>query len=929
MNSVKNTLLLLNGNIDNSSEYNSKQIGDQSGNYWISKNANVSYSNDTLNTTNSNYHKSILFNENSECVSSDHNHLFNFSDREFSIDAWVKFETSEKNKNKNHTIISKWDNTGSPTDSKVFKLFYQNIPTSQKSEEYYIDVDIDFSSNDVLINGNSPDTFEFLAGNSYRLKFSVEYTNKSVGIPEVIEFKSTETIINDISEFNIDLSDEEFEEPDDLDDLLIENTDNLQVPDFVQFADDEEIPQDDNNPLDYMRSRYGVLHEYITEVDGGILLNLLDVGSEFGDIDIEISTTQITGTADTYESDIDLKSDIVNSISLKKKINYSRLKETPGGKFVFEFNGIRGYESENRNIKIEKEFVYNDKLYEASDDNTFYPSKFSEIIFSNSQLENMNPDVSSKLNDTNSKVWISKVGLLIYPKFTDFEQFYLNKSKLNVGQGGDEIDIYEYEKYLSNSIDQQFLFLPIESYDEVSKKIVLSEYNFISDDVFDPTLSHTIRINHDNSFISDDGYINYSFDYLLVGEKDIVVRLFEEAQPNTNSFKWKKSIRLQSSSLKTDFSNVEDFLKDIESTGDELLSGDLTETELDDVDATNYSDINLVTKDFVRRGNYSDKFEDKYDIGLRYKIDAFIAPTGSGPNNKLAHHFPTLITEYRKYKIEAFDITNYVSSGFRHEIETENLIDGEWHHLYFGRVGLASTDEDSGNEKIFLGVDGNLTTKNISFENNNDFPYLEFEGEEQTRKVKLTSIQPYYEAVTGKVSYEKLLSQSIIKIGSDNQSVSNNFIGKLDSLRVNEFLTFENQQQLREYVDNKSNPDCWIYISDSNNYCIYDENTKYNLSGRGDVFGVELIDVMRYTDTPSNKFEALKHEMGSVSYIKKFVEPDFDSLSSDEKQEVINSWRWQLKFVIPVNETIKTKDEIESQLEYADEYLEKEILNGK
>ena len=89
-----------------------------------------------------------------------------------------------------------------------------------------------------------------------------------------------------------------------------------------------------------------------------------------------------------------------------------------------------------------------------------------------------------------------------------------------------------------------------------------------------------------------------------------------------------------------------------------------------------------------------------------------------------------------------------------------------------------------------------------------------------------------------------------------------------------------------------------------------------------------MIDVIRYTDTPQNKFEALKHEMGSIPYIKKFVDPEFEQLSKDEQNELINKWRWQLKFIIPVNESLKTKKDVESQLNYANEYLEKEILNG-
>ena len=65
MKPIKNTLLLVNGNIDSTDSYTKTQIGDQSGNFWI-ESSNTEYSNDTANIDAPDYHKSIKFAEN--CV---------------------------------------------------------------------------------------------------------------------------------------------------------------------------------------------------------------------------------------------------------------------------------------------------------------------------------------------------------------------------------------------------------------------------------------------------------------------------------------------------------------------------------------------------------------------------------------------------------------------------------------------------------------------------------------------------------------------------------------------------------------------------------------------------------------------------------------------------------------------------------------------
>jgi hypothetical protein len=926
MNSIKNTLLLVNGNIDGSSEYNSKQIGDQSGNYWISSNSEVIYSDDILNPTTSEYHKSIAFNENSDCATVDVNHLLNFSDREFSVDTWVKFDTTSHDLSKRHIIVSKWDNTGSVDDDKVFRFYYKHT-TPPETRLYYEDIYISFSSTEVLINGNSTDTFEFSAGRAYRLTFSNEYLEKDIGIPEGVGFSSNELLFSGVSNYSLDLDESGYEELDNLEDLLIKNSEDLPYPEFVDFPEDDIVSESSDDYVSYMRQRYGILHSYIVEIENGILLNLPAIGTaEFGDVEIKLSNITRIGDETSFEEDSDSENDVVSLISMTKQVSYNRQSQTPYGTLVFEFNGIRGYESEYRNIKLESEFIFKNIVYESSDDNTFFPTNFSNLNFDQVQLDKMNPDISKLLNDASSKVWRSNIGILIYSKFFDYGEFYTSRSDINVASEGDEPDInkFEYEKYLNKTVDQRFLFLPCVSVDVNTGWVKFLESQEQPIEELSESLQDYVNILEETTYISD-GICNFSFDYSLTQDNEVIVSFY--TKEDDGEYTWKEKIRLSSSEIRNITDGIEEFISDVVDNTEEVTENtEMSDEEFANIDSRVRTEYDKTTGNSVYAGRYVGKHTtDNY---IADRVVVYITKPNKNWSDRTA--FDTHdITDSSQYIIDAIDITDHVSSGMKYELPTDDLIDGQWHHLYFGRVGLTTTDEQTGNDRVVFGVDGNFTEFNNSYASDQTIPYMKLSNDTTSRVVKLTSIQPFYEAITGKTPYEKFLNQSLIKIGSDNQSIIGNLHGVVDSLRINEFLTFKSQEELTEYHASKTQPECWMYISDSNNYAIYDENTQYNLSGRSGIFGVDLLDVIRYTELPTNKFEAFKHEMGSVSYIRKFVDSDYDEYTDEKKDEVVNSWRWRLKFLIPVNELIKTKETIESQLEYANEYLEQEILNGK
>lgn len=918
MNDIKNTLLLINGNIDNSSDFNSRQVGDQSGNFWIIPNSDVKYSTDILNNDTSDFHKSILFNENSECGMVDGNHLFNFSDREFSIDTWIKFDKNSSNLSKKHNIVSKWDNTGSVTDDKVFRFYYKQDINENKGL-YYEDVQISFTSTEVLINNKTSDEFEFVSGRAYKLIFSSDYDTNTIGIPETVDFYSAlnSKFVPEIK--GIDPDETDYREIENLEDMVIQMTGDTNDVKFDNFPDDIISDETEEDQESYLKRRYGYLYKNIVEIEGGILLNLLDINDEYEDIEIEIRNLSLIGDENSYEEESDTTEDIPSSIILNKKILYNRNTTRPTGKLVFEYNGIRGYGSEYRKIRIEDDFVFRDVTYEASEDNTFLPIKFEDIKLKEDQLEKMNPSIREKLKDSQSKVWINRNGILIYPLFKDYEEFYTSRGNLNVdNEQSSGINEFKYQEYLNSVVNQEFLFVPIQSRDQTTKEITFSEYKNILPVEFNESYDDFLKIIVDKTFVIDNK-LDITFDFSYQDQKDIVISFFAKED---ETYTWKENIRLTEEQLLNTFNSVDEFLHDI---SDEMIEQNEVFGD-DDIDQNNEANLNdISTTNPIRSGRYSLSHTVKeYSLG---KIVIFSTLPSENWNSRTVSS-EYIIPSSHEYPIDAFNVSNYVTSGMKYEFVTENLIDDEWHHLYFGRVGLTTTDEESGNERIVFGVDGNFKDLNISYLDNEDIPYMEFKNSDSKRVVKLTSIQPFYEAITGKSPYEKLLKQSLVKVGSDNQHKDGNLLGKIDSLRVNEFLTFKTADELIEYTESLEQPECWMYISDSNNYSVYDENTKYNLSGRSGTFGIDLIDVIRYKDNPTNKFEALKHEMGSIPYIKKFVEPEFETLTEDEQTLVINTWRWRLKFIIPVNEAIKTKKELESQLEYANEYLDKEILNG-
>ena len=117
-------------------EYTKTRVADQSGNFIV--HTNMTNSDEVITPTETPdpalknfepilYSADNKFGENSlhfdgshYCYLNDRFHVFNFAQRSFSIEAWVKFDQSAGNKV--HTIMSKWTNDIASLDNRIFRF---------------------------------------------------------------------------------------------------------------------------------------------------------------------------------------------------------------------------------------------------------------------------------------------------------------------------------------------------------------------------------------------------------------------------------------------------------------------------------------------------------------------------------------------------------------------------------------------------------------------------------------------------------------------------------------------------------------------------------------------------------------------------------------------------------------------------------------
>ncbi len=867
MDDIKNTILLLNGNIDSSTEYAKEQIGDQSGNFWISKNEHVTYSTDILNEDASEYHKSISVNDSSKLELVDTRHLFNFGNREFSIDAWVKFDEGQKHIQKDHTIIAKWNDTGAPSDSKLFKFYYSHVP-NQNSDVEEQTIEISSTTYGFTFDGKNHDELNITHGKIYNLIFDANMWIPSTQLPPTT---STETATSTETTTSTDTVDEFYGLPSDVT-IECRTTDMLSVFDIITDGQDEELPYSeienqwdglqfpnppqsqtetessvDQQPTEtntetdepVEKSAYGVLGRYITEIPNGIQLDLTSLDSE---------QLQFTLTHTYTESHTEV---VIPEVGVP---NFGLVDDDVLTDIYADY----------------MEYYEQFPTTQTSTENVEEPLAYSEWIsqFNHQSTETVTHDAVPTSTSTINLVDINNIATInIEPTDTSDS----NSSKL----------VFEYNGLKGYKSEYRSIRL--------SKSFSHNGVEYDAPDRFEPTRFADITIPEEHLATIPDELSNLlsdKFSKVWIGDFGLVI--YPIFTDYAGFYQVRTDIRIPSTNPTT--------------TQTETQAPPHTQT-------TTQSAFSV----------------DEYREYLSTDVDRTFKFIPIESYNELTGELTFKSSE--SGDVTSTDITDCIRTGIVRELGVGNLIDGEWHHVYFTTSAPPVENESTFNERVTFGLDGELTHSDIDYLRDDNLAYIQYKHQ-LSKKIKLTSIQPFFEAADFGTPYDKFLTIGITSIGHDNSTNGNNMIGLIDSLRVNEFETFESDYDYYDFYTKKTAPNCFLYVEGVSEYAMFDENTKYDFSVGPLAPQITLSGVVRYTDSPTTPFEALKTEMGSIAYLKRIIGHDLSAKTPDEIEGILEEWRWKLKFIAPTFDLRNTKEVVEAYEEYADEFYIGEALYG-
>jgi hypothetical protein len=860
MDDIKNTILLLNGNIDSSTEYSKEQIGDQSGNFWISKNEHVSYSTDILNEGASEYHKSISVNDNSKLELVDTRHLFNFGNREFSIDAWVKFDEEQSHIRKDHTIIAKWNETGSPADTKLFKFYYSHVPTQNSDIEEHT-IEISSTTHGFEFNGEPRTELNFTHGKIYNLIFDVnmwisdtllptpsttetatltDEVGELSGLPSGVTFECYET--SDVSVFDDVIDEQDAELPYN---ELANQWDGVQFPNpphsQTETASSDDQPTETNTETDVPNeeSAYGILGQYITEIPNGIQLDLTSLDSE--QLQFTMAHTYTEEQSEVFIPEIGVPTFglIDDDVSTDIYADYMEYYK----QFPISQTSTETVEEPLAYVEWLSQFNYQPTATETYDAVPTSTSTTNLVDINNTSTIKIEPTETSDSNS--SKLIFEYNGLKGYK--SEYRDIRLSKSFYHDGVEYDAPDTFEPTRFVDITIsDEHMSVIP----DELS--------NLLSD----------------------------KFSKVWIGEYGLVIY-----------------------PIFTDYAGFYQVRTDIKVPPTQPPS---TQTETQSPPHTQTTTPSIFNVD-----EYQDYLNTNVERTFKFiPIESYNEITGE-----------LIFKSSESGDVTFTDITECVGTGIVRELDVENLIDGEWHHVYFSTSSPPIENESAFNERVTFGLDGNLTRSDIDYFRDDSLAYIQYKHQ-LSKKIKLTSVQPFFEAADFGAPYNKFLTIGITSIGHDNSTNGNNLNGLIDSLRVNEFETFESDHEYYKFYTEKTAPNCFLFVEGIAEYTMFDENTQYDFSVGPLAPRITLSGVVRYTEVPTTPFEALKTEMGSIAYLKRIIGHDFSNKSTEEIESILEEWRWKLKFISPSFDLRNAKEVAQAYEEYADEFYTGEALYG-
>lgn len=238
------------------------------------------------------------------------------------------------------------------------------------------------------------------------------------------------------------------------------------------------------------------------------------------------------------------------------------------------------------------------------------------------------------------------------------------------------------------------------------------------------------------------------------------------------------------------------------------------------------------------------------------------------------------------------EVTTHMEDANHHNHICGNLQDGNWHYLYLASVSLDADSLATFSPAIDIGVDDTYTRiTDLDTEDTATIKYIDNPDSSPDRIEYLSSIQPHFQHGSD-LNYFNKCSVQPVMIGADDIS-TDTMQGQLDTLRISEYPIYDNEQ---EYMnrDKESAPLCVVNVTGIDCVSKYDQHTEYEFPEQTPIVDIKVYEPTHAdTENPSNSIELYKKQIGSMEYLKKFwSNPDQEPSQAD-----LDKWRWELKFM--------------------------------
>jgi hypothetical protein len=278
--------------------------------------------------------------------------------------------------------------------------------------------------------------------------------------------------------------------------------------------------------------------------------------------------------------------------------------------------------------------------------------------------------------------------------------------------------------------------------------------------------------------------------------------------------------------------------------------------------------------------------------------------------NITSDQFFVLKYENGEYDESSFseNVSKFIEVGHHHKLECGDLNDGQWHYLYTSCFYKHEYEKNDANAKIHLGVDDIFYEEERIRENiSPTINYIDNTDGTSDRTLYLSAVSPHFEK-TSHGEYTSKLSTQNVYIGSDSVNSHYNFSGKIDTLVVDEFTLYENEE-LYKLAPSNEQPKCLIDALSNSVVGFYDENTHYFIN---ELDTPEEMDITIFEpthadeDSPTTSLAVYKKQLGNTEYLSSITESETEITDDD-----LNKWKWELKFMNPPVFLVYTQEQLD------------------